>query len=227
MRVIALVTCAVMPLLATMDVHAEFGGRIGIGSAEVFRGVKETEDGLAVTGLLQYDAASGLYAAVWAGRTEFPYSGQGSDVEVDYIVGLGHALTPDISLDTSIIHYSYPTSDLDYDWTEWYSSARLFDQWTVSVGIARDWLGVSKTTRVVELSYRRSLPYGIVFDATGGYRDVSAVVGEDYSYYDFGLSRALRRVQLRVSLVTSDSAARQIFGDSAATRWVGTVTWAF
>jgi len=216
-----------MLLLATAPVRAEFGGRLAIGSAEIFRGIKETDDGLAINGLLQYDAASGLYAAVWAGRTEFPYSGQGSDIELDYIAGFGYALTPDISLDTSITRYSYPTSDLDYDWTEWYTSARLYERWTVSVGFARDWLGVGKTTRVVELSYRHRLPYGIVFDATAGYRDVSAVVGQDYSYYDFGLSRTLRRVQLRVSLITSDSAARQIFGDAAATRWVGTVSWAF
>jgi uncharacterized protein (TIGR02001 family) len=225
-RALAAAICTVLLPMAEPAV-AGLGGRVGLATAEMFRGIKQTEDGVAANGLLQYDASNGLYAAVWTGRIDYPYSREGSDVEVDYIAGMGFTVTPHVQLDTSIVRYTYPTSDLDYDWTEWYTSARLYRRWTIGIGLARDWLGAGKTTQVVELSYRRELPLGFTFDATGGYQNVSAVVGDDYSYYEFGLARTLLRCNFRIALVSSDSAARNIFGDAAATRWIGSVSWAF
>jgi uncharacterized protein (TIGR02001 family) len=226
-RAICIIAIAVVLLGRTA--HAEFSGRFSLGTAEIFRGIKQTRDGPAVDGLVQYDFDNGFYSAAWAGRVELPISDEGSDVEVDYIIGFSRALTPRASFDSTIIHYTYPTANRlqDYDWTEWYTSAHLFEHWSVGVGIGRDWLGAGETTGNAELTFRYPLPLGLVADLTGGYQDVSSVLGRDYTYYEIGVGRFLRAFQLRVAVVGSSSAAEEIFRDAADARWLGTLTWVF
>ncbi len=220
---------AIVASLLVGAARAEFSGRLSVGTAEMFRGIKMTRDGPAIHGLVQYDSDPGLYAAVWAGRVEFPYGTEKNDMEVDYIVGFSRALAPRVSFDTAVVHYSYPTANLlqDYDWTEWYASAHLFENWTIGVGIAHDWLGAGKTTHTAELTFRYPLPLGLIADMTGGYQDVSPVLGRDYEYYEIGLGRAVHAMQFRIAVVGSNSAAEAIFRDAADTRWIGMVTWAF
>src|SRR4030095_16928762 len=115
-------------------------------------------------------------------------------------IGFSRALTSGISFDSAIIRYSYPTSNYlrDYDWTEWYTSAHLFEHWSVGLGIGHDWLGAGETTLNAEATYRYPLPLGLVADLTGGYQDVSNVLGRDYSYYEVGVGRALHGLQFRL-----------------------------
>ncbi len=200
-----------------------------MGTAEMFRGVKQTLDGPAAEGLAQYDFDNGAYGALWAGRIEFPYSNEGSDLEVDYIAGVGRALTTRLFLDSAIIRYSYPTSHLprNYDWTEWYNSAHLFERWSVGVGVGRDWLGSGRTTLNVELSYRQPLPLGLVADVTGGHQQVPQDLGRDYEYFELGIGRTLHGVQVRIAYGGTDSDGEYLFGQAAGRRWLGKLTWAF
>ncbi len=219
----------VLLVCASANAAAGLSGRVSLATAEIYRGVKQTRDVPVVDGLVQYDSNSGFYGAVWAGQVEFPYSDEGSDVEVDYIVGIGRALTSRIFVDSAVVRYSYPSSSAqrNYDWTEWYTSLRFFDHWSVGVGIGHDWLDGNRTTHNAELTYQHRLPLGVTIDLTGGYQDVSGVVGRDYRYYEVGLGRVLRAIQFRIAFSGTDAAGSRIFGPSGAARWLGRATWSF
>lgn len=206
---------------------ADVSGRVTVGSAQMFRGLKETRDGMAVSALLQYESGRGPYVALWAGRAEFPRSQEGSDAEVDYIVGYGRALGERLTFDTSLVHYTYPTSSLGYDWTEWNASLRWDDCCTLTAGVGSDWRGRDEATSMLELTYRHPLWFGLVADATVGLHDVSRARWRDYRYYELGVGYAFDRVQARVARVSTDSAGRQSFISASRGRWVGTLSLLF
>ncbi len=224
-RTFAVTMLTAMFMLPPSMAFGDVTGRVTLATAQMFRGLKETQDGAAVNGLLQYESDAGLYAAMWVGRDDYAYSNQGSDVEVDYIAGFSRALDARVSFDTSIVRYTYPMSNLNYDWTEWYASVRVDACCTLGASIGHDWLGANKTTEMVEFTVRYPLPLGVIVDGTAGYQNVSSAVGRDYTYYEFGLGYALQRFQFRIAWVSTDSAAREVFGPAASTRWVGAVSW--
>lgn len=216
---------AIAPTTLASGLH----GHVGIGTDYVFRGIRQTADGAAINGTVEYQFERGFYLGVWASRVKFDNSFDSRDVELDYFVGYQGRISKSVTFDTAIVRYTYPGQNnfIDYDWTQWTFGLNIFSQWSLRVGSEENWLGRDKTTSFVDLSYQHPLPLEITLDVTGSYHRVDEIVPRNYRHYELGVSRPVGPLQARIALVGTDSRGRKIFGDRAETRWVGSISWAF
>ncbi len=204
-------------------------GHVGIGTDYVFRGVLQTAHGPEINGTLEYQFEPGFYLGVWAGRVAFENRNDTRDVELDYFVGYQGRINRAVAFDTAIIRYTYPgqNNSVDYDWTQWTLGLNVFSRWFFRIGSEENWLGRGKTTRFADLSYRHPLPLELTLDLTGSFHRVDDVVRRNYRHYELGVSRPIGPLQARIALVGTDSRGREVFGDRADTRWIGSIMWSF
>jgi uncharacterized protein (TIGR02001 family) len=73
-----------------------------------FRGISQTDRHFAVQGSLTLTHKSGVYASVWGSSID-DYVANGSDQEIDLILGVKHTFGP-ITLDGGLLYYYYPGS---------------------------------------------------------------------------------------------------------------------
>ena len=219
----------VLVLVLPGAAHAfEFDGRVGIASDHVYRGIRHTQDGPALEGMVNVLWSQGFHAGAWANRVDFERDGR--DAETGYFAGIFHRFSPDLALETSIVRYEYwGDSFFDYDYWEWFGSARLGDRWFVTLAVADNWWAADETTHMLEATYQQPLPFGASVDLTLGYNNVSAVLGEDYGHYAIALTKTLRRVTGRITLTGATHHARRILPERVApeARWVAELSWSF
>lgn len=224
-------SAAFMLAIAPVTFASGWHGHIGIGTDYVFRGIRQTDDGAAVEGSLEYQFERGFYLGIWTGRVAFENSNDTRDVELDYFVGYQGRINPSMTFDTAVIRYTYPGQGdrLNYNWTQWTLGLNVFSRWFFRVGTEENWLGQEKTTRFADLGYRHPLPLEVTLDLTGSYHRVDDIdfAGRNYRHYEVALSRPIGPLQARIALVGTDSRGREIFGDRADTRWVGSISWSF
>ncbi len=209
--------------------RAGWKGYLSLGSEYAYRGLRLTENDAAASAMLEYQSRSGFYAGVWIGHLDLPNNDPRSE-ELNLLWGYTRNLGSQWALDTTVIHYRYPESNLqkDYDWDEWLLALHYQQRWTVRLGVNQNWLASDKTAGLLELTYRYNLPLDFTSDATLGYNRVDDIVGTNYRYYELGFNRSLQQLQLRLALTGADSRAADVFGRSnTESRWVASLTWLF
>jgi uncharacterized protein (TIGR02001 family) len=87
---------------------ADVTANIGANSNYLWRGVTQTDDGVAVQGGLDYSHESGFYAGSWASNVDF---GDSTSYEVDLYTGYSGTILDDISYDLGYLYYGYPDAD--------------------------------------------------------------------------------------------------------------------
>lgn len=222
-------SAALLLAITPTAIAAGLHGHVDIGTDYVFRGILQTANGAAVNATLEYQFERGFYLGVWAGRVAFENRNDTRDIELDYFVGYQGRINDFVTIDTTIVRYTYPGQNnfIDYDWTQWSIGLSVVGRWTLRVGSEKNWLGRDKTSSFVDLSYQYPLPLQITLDLTGSYLRVDEIVARNYQHYELGVSRPIGPLQARIALVGTDSRGREIFGDRADTRWVGSISWAF
>jgi uncharacterized protein (TIGR02001 family) len=204
-------------------------GYVTLGTEYNYRGLQYTQEDAAASAMLEYVSDYGVYAGLWLGHVDLPNSALGSE-ELDYLLGYAHSLTPRLAVDTTLIHYSFPSAhtQADYDWNEWQLALHFDQQWTLRLGINNNWLARDKSARMVEATYRHTLPLGFSYDFTLGYNDIENIVGTGYRYHELGINHSLKPLQLRLTFTGADSRAATVFGTiKTENRWAASVTWVF
>ncbi|MCZ6853169.1 MAG: TorF family putative porin [Gammaproteobacteria bacterium] len=192
----------------------------------IHRGLSQTTHEATYQGSIEYQFDSGLFLGVWASRADFRYTDQ-VKAEVDYFVGYQRRLTNNLAFDVTTVRYTYPDVDLrrDYDWTEVQVTIYVGDQWTLSWGLAENWLGFSQKTRFFETGYRTPLPANFTVDVNVGYQLTENLFGENYGYAEVGISKPLGPIHARLAYSTTDNHASDIFGKTAASSWLASLIW--
>lgn len=142
-------------LMAAGAAHAELSGNIGVTSNYLWRGVSQTQDDAAVSGGIDYAHDSGFYVGTWASNVDF-----GTTETVDVVDGMGNVIgsaevsqedeqyeldiyagfagsVGDFGYDVGVVHYAYPETDGDADFTE-LALAASFSVVTVGVNYTVD-----------------------------------------------------------------------------------------
>lgn len=86
-----------------------------------FRGVSQTDRGMAVQGGLTLSHASGLYTGVWASNLSGWGTFGGSNMELDLIAGYKLQLSDAVALDAGLTWYMYPSGADKTDFAEVYA----------------------------------------------------------------------------------------------------------
>jgi uncharacterized protein (TIGR02001 family) len=185
---------------AHAEIHVE--ANLAVVSNSVYRGVKLIDHGAALQARVQARSDAGLYIGVWASRVDYPFDDRA--LEVDYFGGYHKRWSPHLAADITFLRYTYDkdVNGVSYDWGEIQLAIHLRDRWTFLAGVADDWIGRDERHQVIEGTYRHPLPHTFVAYASLGRQFTDRVIGEDYTYWEMGLTRVISGFD--VSLEYSD-----------------------
>lgn len=159
----------------------------------VWRGVTQSDGDPAAQLGLDLHRDGGLYGGVWASTIDIaPLPGHARDLEVQYYLGYLHELGPDLSVGAAVIAYTYPGMEggFDYDYSEYTLSLNVGDRYWVEYAFSADLFGSGAETHNVELIGEWPLTATWDLSAGAGYYEVSKLSGDDYLYWDAGVTGA-------------------------------------
>ena len=188
------------PVVSAGDSPHEFSANVAYTTDYVFRGVTQTDSGMALQGGFDYayggDAIPfGFYAGTWASNVNFNLcdgiatscaAGDSADVEVDWYAGLtGSLMDTGVTWDIGGLYYWYPSQDeddsfgVDYDFWEGYGSlsytfpvTTLEPTLTGNLAYSPDYFGSDDDSIYWTIDLGLSLPYGIGLAILYGQLDV-------------------------------------------------------
>ncbi len=103
--------------LAPWPALAEVSFNVGVASNYLFRGVTQTDDGAAIQGGIDFEAANGFYIGTWASNVDF----DGAGYELDLYLGYAVEFDGGLGLDVGYLYYAYPDANPDdIDFSEVY-----------------------------------------------------------------------------------------------------------
>ncbi len=204
---------------------AEVTGNATLTTDYVWRGSTQTHGDAAVQAGVKVAGESGFYGSVWASNVEFAPETHASS-EFDFTVGWSHSLNDDWALDVNALHYRYPSTTVDLNWTELNGTATWKGNYWASLGYSNEALG-----------YDESGVYGLVgakfpvndkfrFEAAVAYYDLKDLNGDNKDDgYAHGLVSAVWTVkapaptvsvEARLTAHATDSSAKEFFGEDFA-----------
>lgn len=101
---LALATAVAGAMSMPTTASAEVSATLEIASQYIFRGFVEEAGTAAVSGSIDYELDSGLYAGFWTGSLP-------SGIETNYYAGFASELDGGFSYDVGLLHYRFPSAD--------------------------------------------------------------------------------------------------------------------
>lgn len=191
-------------LLATLAAAApadavEFNRYLLLTTDYVFRGVTYS-DGHAAAQLgadLAFD--SGFYAGAWASTVDIAIdSVSDRDLEIDWYLGYRHDVSRDWTLGASFVAYTFPGTSgaFDYDYQEYGLSVNYGDRAWLEYAFSPDVLHTGANTHNVSLYAEWPFASQARIGAGAGYYAVDDLGGNNYAYWQLGVTRSFSRFEL-------------------------------
>jgi uncharacterized protein (TIGR02001 family) len=164
----------------------------------VFRGVSQTLEQPQVQVDLNWSHQSGWYTGVWSSNTEF--GGAGNSMEFDPYIGFSSSIADtNWSYDVGYWHYHFPGAQLDFDYGEFYGTSTYGPEnlnISFSLFYADDYFGADFFSDGSSLAFHSKVAFRSDDDFTFSVRvgrqtfdEPAALVDQDYTYYDIGISK--------------------------------------
>ncbi len=188
-----------LSLVVDLAIAAELSGYLVLTTDYVFRGVTYSDgDPAARLGAdLAFD--SGLYLGVWASTIDIDSGAIARrDHEVDYYVGYARTVGERWTLGANAVAYTFPGAEgvVDYDYAEYSLSANYDDRTWLEYSYSPDIFNTGLETHNIALFAEWQLTAQINAGAGVGYYDVSELSGDGYTYWELGITRPFRRIEL-------------------------------
>jgi len=178
---------------------AEVGGYLVLTTDYVFRGVSQSDE----HGALQLGAdvalESGWFFGIWGSTVDV---GGGTtrerDLETNYYLGYTFDISQKWTIGANAVAYSYPggKGQIDYDYVEYSFTANFDDRAWLEYSQSPDLYHTGAATRNISLYTEWPLVNQYALGAGAGYYDVSELVGEEYTYWQIGVTRPFRYLTL-------------------------------
>nr|VFJ55028.1 MAG: conserved hypothetical protein [Candidatus Kentron sp. DK] len=194
----------------------EFSGNVAVTSDYLFRGVSQTNEGIAIQGGLDYQhVPTGLYLGTWASSIDFNVNATDrASVEWDFYGGIAGEFANGVSWDVGGIFYYYPEQNEDdgarYNCLEFYggleytfAEAPLQPTVGAKFSYSGDYFGGDDEALYSEGSLDLALPqeFGLGFHV--GHAAVEGnktfANGYDYTHWSVGLSKEVAGFGLDLS----------------------------
>ncbi|HKJ71014.1 MAG TPA: TorF family putative porin [Gammaproteobacteria bacterium] len=214
-----------------------FGGNLTLGTDYMFRGLSQTHNKPQLQGSLSWSHSSGLYLGVWSTNTNFGDSE--AHIELDPYIGFAGSIgDSDFSYDVGYWYYTYPGSNIDYDFGELYGNLTytLGDlSLTGSLWYSDNYFGKDFFDGVSSLAYHGvvayQLPMGFSVSGRVGeqtFDENSGLPNQDYQYYDAGISANWKGFTADLRWYDTTGVEPQLsVKEDADGRWVFSVTRSF
>jgi len=170
----------------------------------VFRGVTQNNFDPALQAGVNYDFGdSGFYAAAWGSNVDFG-SADGSDVELDFILGFNTDLSDDWNLDLNITRYNYLGSrpGVDDDYSEFIAVLGYNDMLSFTLGYANDYANTGDNQ--LYFGVDGSWEVGNGFNLTAGVGHTTFDVADDYTSWTLGVNRDFGKVNIGLNYYDTD-----------------------
>lgn len=210
--------CIVLAGLAASSnaLAIDTSGSAALTSDYVWRGSSQSHGDVAVQAGFRAAAANGLYIAGWGSSVEFAPETHASS-ELDASIGWSGKLSDDLAVDASVLHYRYPATTVDLDWTEFNTTLTWRDNYWLSLGWSDEALGTAQDGLYTQLGARLPLAPQLRLEALAGYYVLQDAAGGGYAHGQLNAIWALTApLELRISAHATDRKARTLFGDDFA-----------
>lgn len=198
----------------------EVSGSAALTSDYIWRGSTQSKGDAAVQAGFKIAGESGFYASAWGSSVEFAPETHASS-ELDFTVGWGRQLSEDWALDANVLHYRYPSTAVDLNWTELNTTLTWKDNYWLSLGWSPEALGTTQDGLYSQLGARVPMSEHLRMEMLAGYYTLQDAPGGGYAHGQLSAIWAITApLELRISAHATDRHARELFGDDfAGSRW--------
>ena len=225
--------CGVAWLLAGAPVRAhELHGYLTLVSDYVFRGASQSNEDPTVQAGVDYLHPGGVFAGVFAARTEFPENSFGSNpgsIEVDAYLGYSRAAGRDWSWDVAALRYDFPDSTgFDYSYDELAANLHFRDVIRLGATVSDDAGASNASGWTAEVELRRSLDDRFQLSGSLGHYEFERIDWSDYLYWDVGVSATAGRFTFDLRYFDTDNDEAGFAGpELTGSRLVGSISLGF
>ncbi len=204
--------------LASQAKAADLGGSAAVTTDYVWRGSTQTHGDPAVQAGFKLSGASGFYASVWGSNVEFSPEIHASS-ELDFTAGWGKTLSEDWAVDVNALHYRYPSTTVDLNWTELNGTLTYKGNYWASVGYSNEALGYDASGVYTLVGAKFPINDRLRLEASAAhyFLDDAVVAKSGYTHGSLGAVWAVEGpLEARLTLHATDRDAKAIFGDDFA-----------
>lgn len=187
-------------LLPLVPAHAaDLNGYLLLTTDYVFRGVTYSEGHPAAQLGVDLSFGDGFYTGAWASTLDIeiePITDR--KLEIDYYAGYRHDLSSNWSVGASVVAYTFPGTSgaFDYDYQEYGLNVNYGDRAWLEYDFSPDVLHSGENTHNVSLYTEWPWVAGTRVGAGVGYYVVADLSGDNYAYWQLGVTRPFARFDL-------------------------------
>jgi len=178
---------------------ADFNGYVVLTSDYVFRGVTYSNGDPAVQLAGEVSFESGIYSGVWLSTVDIQNGPVAQrDLEVNYYLGYDHAVSDRTSIGVAVVFYTFPGAEgfIDYDYEEYSLNLNIDDAFWLEYAYSPDIFNTGWSTHNVEAYGQWPIAAGFVASGGMGYYDTAELSGDDFLYWQLGITRPFGPVDL-------------------------------
>ena len=208
---------SLLPVSQAAEAPFKFSANVALTSDYVFRGITQTDEGIAIQGGFDANHASGFYFGTWGSNVKFLENNtiapeDRADVEIDLYVGFSGGLDNGLSYDVKAGQYMYPGADsnLNYDLTEFnFTLSYSMPQGTAfnfQYDFSPDFGGADNAHHFI-IGVNHTLPSGLGFGGFVGQQNIKdneAAGKDDYLYYGASVSFPLAGFDTSLTYTNTD-----------------------
>lgn len=227
------VALAALPLVsfaqeavAEEETSSAFAWTGTVTSDYVWRGITQTDEGVAFQTGLTYTAPVGIYAGVWASNVDF---GSDANFEVDGFVGYNTDFGDNVNFDVMLNRYTY-TGESALNWNELIAKATFLENYSVTVAYSNDSWATGENGLYYALGTSWDLPSDFSVSASVGYTDFSKRITNeedglrDYGDWSVGVGKTIGPMSLGLAYIGINDSGRKVAGYQADDRLVFSIT---
>lgn len=213
-------TCIGLMVLGARADAAEVSGSAALTTDYVWRGTTQTHGDPAVQASFKVAGESGFYGSVWGSNVEFAPETHATS-EFDFTLGWGRNLSDDWAVDFNVLHYRYPSTTVDLNWTELNGTVTWKGNYWASLGYSNEALGFDESGVYGLVGARFPVNDKFRFEAALGYYDLQDLNGDNHDdSYAHGMVGAVwafkAPFEVRLTAHAADSSADDFFGEEFA-----------
>ncbi len=187
---------------------AEFSGYVALATDYVKRGVSQSDSDPALQLGGDVSFANGLYFGAWASTTDIDNGpDRHRDREVNYYLGYVFDVTKSWRISANAVAYEYPgqTGNIDYSYQEYSIGGSYEDRLWLEFAYTPDLYNTGQSATNIDLYAEWPLNGVWTIGGGAGYYDASNLTGSAYNYWQLGVTRSFKRVDVDLRFHDTDN----------------------